>query len=182
MDELHKRPYTGHPGYQKMITATRKQFYWPGLKKDIAQYLAQCIECQQVKAEHRHPVGLLHPLPIPEWKWETISMDFITGLPTSTRQNDSIMVVVDKLSKTTHFIDVKSTYNTMEIANIFMKAIFRLHGLPKVVISNRVVKFTYDFWRTLFAGLGTQIQFSTAYHQEMDGQTKRLNQVLENML
>ena len=85
MDELHKRPYTGHPGYQKMITATRKQFYWHGLKKDIAKYLAQCIECQQVKAEHRHPAGLLHPLPIPEWKWETISMDFINGLPTSTK-------------------------------------------------------------------------------------------------
>jgi hypothetical protein len=104
MDELHKRPYTGHPGYQKMITATRKQFYWPGLKKDIAKYLAQCIECQQVKAEHRHPAGLLHPLPIPEWKWETISMDFITGLPTSTKHNDAIMVVVDKLSKSAHFI------------------------------------------------------------------------------
>jgi hypothetical protein len=85
MDELHKRPYTGHPGYQKMITTTRKQFYWPGLKKDIANYLAKCLECQQVKAEHRHPTGLLQPLPIPEWKWETISMDFITGLPKSTK-------------------------------------------------------------------------------------------------
>jgi hypothetical protein len=85
MDELHKRPYTSHPGYQKMITATRKKFYWLGLKKDIAKYLAQCIECQQVKVEHRHPSRLLHPLPIPEWKWETISMDFITGLPTSTK-------------------------------------------------------------------------------------------------
>jgi hypothetical protein len=85
MDELHKRPYTGHPGYQKMITATRKQFYWSGLKKDIAEYLAKCIECQQFKAEHRHPTRLLQPLPILEWKWETISMDFITGLPTSTK-------------------------------------------------------------------------------------------------
>jgi hypothetical protein len=116
MDELHKRPYTGHPGYQKMITATRKQFYWPGLKKDIAKYLSQCIECQQVKAEHRHPTGLLHPLPIPEWKWETISMDFITGLPTSTKQNDVVMVVVDKLSKSSHFIPVKSTCKAIDIA------------------------------------------------------------------
>jgi hypothetical protein len=114
-DELHKRPYTGHPGYQKMITATQKQFYWPRLKKDIAKYLAQCIECQQVKAKHRHPAGLLHPLPIPEWKWETISMDFITGLPTSTKQNDAIMVVVDKLSKSAHFIPVKSTCKAIDI-------------------------------------------------------------------
>jgi hypothetical protein len=85
MDEPHKRLYIGHPGYQKMITATRKQFYCLGLKKDIANYLAKCILCQQVKAEHQHPAGLLQPLPIPEWKWETISMDFITGLPTSAR-------------------------------------------------------------------------------------------------
>ena len=106
MDELHKRPYLGHPGYHKMITATRKQFYWPGMKKYIVEYLAKCIECQQVKAEHRHPARLLHPLPILEWKWETISMDFITGLPTSTKQNDAIMVVVDKLSKSTHFIPI----------------------------------------------------------------------------
>ena len=81
MDELHKRPYTGHLGYHKMITATRKQLYWPGLKKDLADYLAKCLECHQVKAKHQHLAGLLQPLPIPEWKWETISMDFITGLP-----------------------------------------------------------------------------------------------------
>jgi hypothetical protein len=76
MDELHKRPYTGHPGYQKMITSTKKQFYWPGLNKDIANSLATCLECQQVKAEHRHLAGLLQPLPILEWKRETISMDY----------------------------------------------------------------------------------------------------------
>jgi hypothetical protein len=116
LDELHKRPYSGHPRYPKMITTTRKQFYWPGLNKYIAKYLAKCTECQQVKAEHRHPVGLLQPLPIPELKWETISMDFITGLPTSTKQNDSIMVVVDNLSKSTHFIPVKSTCKAIHIA------------------------------------------------------------------
>jgi hypothetical protein len=116
LDEIHKRPYSSHPGYQKMITATRRQFYWPGMKKDIAEYLAKCIECQQVKAEHRHPVGLLQPLPIPEWKWETISMDFITRLPTSTKQNDTIMVVVDKLRNSSHFIPIKSTYKEIDIA------------------------------------------------------------------
>jgi hypothetical protein len=104
-----------------MITTTRKQFYWSGLKKDIAKYLAQCIECQQVK-EHRHLAGLLHPLPIPEWKWETISMDFVTGLPTSTKHNDAIMVVVDKLSKSSHFIPIKSNCKAIDIAQIFMKS------------------------------------------------------------
>jgi hypothetical protein len=137
MDELHKRPYTGHLGYQKMITTTRKQFYWPRLKMDIDDYLAKCIQCQQLKVEHRHLVRFLQPLPIPEWKWETISMDFITELPKSVKQNDVIMVVVDKLSKSSHFVPVKSTYKAIDIVNIFMKDIFRLHGMPRDIISDR---------------------------------------------
>jgi hypothetical protein len=99
LDELHKKPYSGHPGYHKLITMLRKEFYWPNMKGETAEYLARCLECQQVKVEHQHPARLLQPLPIPEWKWEVISMDFITGLPRSSKQNDSIMVVVDKLSK-----------------------------------------------------------------------------------
>jgi hypothetical protein len=120
-DEIHKRPYTGHPGYQKMITTTKRLFYWPGLKKDIVDYLAKFLECQQVKEKHQHPTGLLHPLPILVWKWETISMDFITTLPKSTKQNDTIMVVVDKLRKASHFIPNKSTCKAIYISNVFMK-------------------------------------------------------------
>eukprot|EP00253_Pinus_taeda_P022905 PITA_22905 len=94
----------GHPEYQKMIFALRKEFFWPGMKEEVAEYLAKCLEFQQVKAKNQHLVGLLHPRPISEWKWETISIDFITGLPKSRKKNDSIMVVMDKLSKFTHFI------------------------------------------------------------------------------
>jgi hypothetical protein len=169
LNELHKNPYFGHPGYQKMITMLRKEFYWPNMKGETVEYLAKCMECQQVKTEHQHPTGLLQPLPIPEWKWEIISMDFITSLPRSSKKNDSIMVVVDKLSKETHFILVKSTYKEINIADIFMKEIFRLHGIPKVVISDRDVKFTGNFWKALFKGLDTQLNFSTAYHPQTDG-------------
>jgi hypothetical protein len=168
LDELHERPYSSHPGYHKMITATRRQFYWPGLKKDIAEYLAKCIKYQQVKVEHRHPAGLLQPLPIPEWKWETISMDFITGLPTSTKHNDAIMVVVDELSKSAHFIPVKSTCKAIDIAQVFMKEIFRLHGMPKEIVSDRDMNFTSNFWKSLMAGLETKLFFSTAYHPQTD--------------
>eukprot|EP00253_Pinus_taeda_P028245 PITA_28245 len=182
MDEFHISHYAGHPGYQKMITAIRKEYFWPGMKKDIVEYLARCLECQQIKAEHQHPAGLLQPLPIPEWKWEIISMDFITGLPRTKKNNDSIMVVVDKLSKAAHFIPVQSTYRAAQIAHVFMQNIFRLHGLPKTIISNRDVKFTSVFWKTLFANLGTQLNFSTAYHPQTDGQTERVNQVVEDML
>ena len=109
-------------------------------------------------------------------------MDFITGLPVTWRQHDSIMVVVAKLKKESHFILVKSTHKTDDIANIFMKEIFKLHGLPKAIISDRDVKFTSKFWKGLFADLGTKLSFSTAYHPQTDGQTKRVNQVLEDML
>ena len=81
LNEMHKPPFAGHLGYQKMVTTLRKQFFWPGLKSDVVEYLSKCIECQQVKTEHGHLDGLLQPLPIPQWKWEIISLDFITGLP-----------------------------------------------------------------------------------------------------
>jgi hypothetical protein len=109
-------------------------------------------------------------------------MDFITGLPTSTKKNDTIMVVVDKLSKSAHFIPVKSHYKAIDIANIFMKEIFRLHGMPKNIVSDRDTKFTSNFWKSLMAGLETKLLFSITYHPQTDGQTERLNQILEDML
>ena len=147
-------------------------------EKDMAEYISRCMKCQQVKVEHQHPAGLLQPLPVPEWKWEVISMDFITGLPMTWRQHDSIMVVVDKLTKATHFIPVKSTHKTDDITKIFMKEIFKLHGFSKAIVSNRDAKFTSNFWKGLFADLGTKLNFSTAYHPQTDGQTERVNQEL----
>jgi len=109
-------------------------------------------------------------------------MDFITGLLRTKKNNDSIMVVVDKLSKATHFIHVQSTYRAVQIAHIFMHNVFKLHGLPRTIISDRDVKFTSAFWKTLFAELGTQLNFSTAYHPQTNGQTERVNQLVEDML
>ena len=136
-----------------MLTAIRKVYFRPSVHKNIAKYLNKYFECQQVKAEHRHPSGLLLPIIVPEWKWEVISVDFIIGLPRSKNHNYSIMVVVDKLSKSTHFIPMQYTYKTVQIADIFMREIF-----------SRDVKFTSAFWKNLFIGLHTQINFSTAYH------------------
>jgi hypothetical protein len=100
----------------------------------------------KVKVEHRYPAGLLQPIQIPEWKWEVISMDFITGFPKTVKQHDAIMVVVDKLSKATHFIPIKSNFKAIDIANVFMKEIFNLHVFPKTIISDRDTKFTSNFW------------------------------------
>jgi hypothetical protein len=109
-------------------------------------------------------------------------MDFITGLPKSTRQNDSIMVVVDKLSKSSHFIPVKSTCKEIDIANIFIKDIFRLHGMPKEIVFDRDRKFTSIFWKSLMAGFETKLFFSTAYYHQTNGNTERVNQILEDMI
>ena len=102
----------------------RKDYFWPNMKNELAEYIAKCFECQQVKTENQHPAGLLQPLPIPSWKWEIISLDFVTGLPKNQNLNDSIMVVVDKLSKAAHFIPIKTTYKAANIDDIFLKKNF----------------------------------------------------------
>jgi hypothetical protein len=167
--EMHNVPYARHPGYQKTMATVKSHYFWPGMKKDIGEYIARCMECQKVKAEHRHPAGLLQPLPIPEWKWEVVTMDFITGLPRTGKQHDSIMVVVDKLTKDAHFIPLKTTHKAADIANVFMKEVARLHEIPKTIVSNRDPKFTSNFWKGLFKGFGMNLNFSTTYHPESDG-------------
>jgi hypothetical protein len=119
--EMHNVPYDGHPGYQKTIAAVKRQYYWPGMKKEVVDFIAKYLECQKVKVEHRHPASLLQPLPIPEWKWEVLTMYFITKLPRTNKQHDSIMVVVDKLTKDAHFILVKLTHKTTNIVDVYMR-------------------------------------------------------------
>jgi hypothetical protein len=182
LKEMHNVPYVGHPGYQKTIAVVKSQYYWPGMKREIVEYIAKCLECQKVKAEHRHPVGLLQPFPIPEWKWEVVSMDFITKFPRTSKQHDSIMVVVDKLTKAAHFIPMKITHKETNVVDIYMREVARLHGIPKTIVSDRDPKFTSKFWKGLFKGFRTNLNFNTTYHPESDGKTERVNQVIEDML
>ena len=132
LNEIHKSPYSGHPGYKNTITMLHIDYFWSNMKNELAEYISRCFECQQVKTEHQHPSGLLQPLPITSWKWEIISLDFITDFPRNQNQNDSIMVVVDKLNKSTHFIPIKNTHKAANIVEIFMKQIFHLHGIHKL--------------------------------------------------
>ena len=127
------------------------------------------MECQKVKFEHRHPARLLQPLPIPEWKWDVVTMEFITKLPKMRLKNDAIMVVVDKLTKSTHCIPVNTTHKEANITNIYMKEVSRLHGIPKAIVSERDSKFTSNFWKGLFKGFGTSLNMSTTYHPRTDG-------------
>jgi len=116
LKKMHDVPYVGNLGYHKTITTIRSQFFWLGMKKDVADYITQCMECQNMKAKHSHPTGLLQSLPIIEKKWEVITMDFITGLPRTNKQHDSIMVVVEKLTNVVHFVPVKTTHTMANIS------------------------------------------------------------------
>ena len=152
------------------------------MKGDIAEHIALCDVCSRVKAEHQKPAGLLQPLPMPDWKWDRVGMDFITGLPRTRSGYDSIWVVVDHLTKVAHFIPVKTTYTSAKLAKIYMNRIVFLHGIPKSIVSDRGTQFTSHFWRQMHESLGTRLEFSTAFHPQTDGQTERVNQILEDML
>jgi len=180
--EAHDSAYSIHPGSTKMYLDLKEKFWWYGLKRDVATHVALCDTCQRVKAEHQRPAGLLQPLKIPEWKWEEVGMDFITGLPTTQRGFDSIWVIVDRLTKVAHFIPVKTKYTGAQLAELYMERIVCLHGVPKKIVSDRGTQFTSHFWHKLHESMDTKLQFSSAYHPQTDGQTERTNQILEDML
>jgi hypothetical protein len=125
---------------------------------------------------------LLQPLPTPEWKWEVVTMNFIMGFPRTGKLHDSIMVVVDKITKDAHFIPLKTTHKEADIVDILMREVARLHEIPKNIVSHRDLKFTSNFWKGLFKGFRMKLNFSTTYHLETDGQTGRINRVIEDML
>jgi hypothetical protein len=164
-----------------MYQELKEKYWWYGLKRDVATHVALCDVCQRVKAGHQKPAGLLQPLKVPEWKWEEISMDFIVGLPRTWDGYDLIWVIVDRLTKVAHFIPVKTTYSEAQLAELYMSRIVCVHGVPKI-ISDRGTQFTSRFWKSLHESMDTKLNFSSAYHPQMDGQMERKNQVLEDML
>jgi hypothetical protein len=137
MDEAHLSKFAMHPSSTKMYQDLKRNFWWTRMKREIAKYVSECDTCQRVKASHLRTSGTLQPLPIPYWKWEDISMDFIVGLPNTSQRYDSIWVIVDRLTKTAHFLPVHTTYNTRKYAKIYLDQIMRLHGIPKTIISDR---------------------------------------------
>nr|GFA60890.1 putative reverse transcriptase domain-containing protein [Tanacetum cinerariifolium] len=165
-----------------MYQDLRKLYWWPNMKADITTYVSQCLTCAKVKAEHLKPSGLLQQPKIPEWKWENVTMDFVTGLPRTPSGHDSIWVIVDRLTKSAYFLPKKKTDNIKKLAELYLKEIVCKHGVPVSVISDRDSLFTSRFWVSLQKALGTQLDLSIAYHLETDGQSKRTIQMLEDML
>ncbi|GJW43503.1 putative reverse transcriptase domain-containing protein [Tanacetum coccineum] len=182
MHESHKSKYSIHPGSDKMYQDLKKLYWWPNMKAEIATYVSKCLTCAKVKAEHQKPSGLLQQPEIPEWKWEKITMDFVSGLPRTPSGYDSIWVIVDRLTKSAHFLPMKKTDSIEKLAQLYLKEIVCKHGVPTSIISDRDSLFTSRFWKSLQEAMGTQLDMSTAYHPETDGQSERTIQTLEDML
>ncbi|GJR97600.1 putative nucleotidyltransferase, ribonuclease H [Tanacetum coccineum] len=182
MTEAHSSPFSIHPGSTKMYHDLKQHFWWSGMKRDVATFMSKYLICQQVKIEHQRASGLLQPLEIPIWKWDEISMDFVTGLPQTQRKHDSIWVVVDRLTKSAHFLPIHKDYPISKLAEMFQQEIVRLHGTPSAIVSDKDPHFMSRFWKGLQKAWGTRLKFSTAFHPETDGQSERTIQTLEDML
>ncbi|GJW08985.1 putative reverse transcriptase domain-containing protein [Tanacetum coccineum] len=182
MHESHKSKYSIHPGSDKMYQDMKKLYWWPNMKADIATYVSKCLTCAKVKAEHQRPSGLLVQPKIPEWKWDNITMDFVTKLPKSSQGYDTIWVIVDRLTKSAIFTPMRETDPLDKLARMYLKEVVTRHGIPVLIICDRDPRFASNFWRSLQNALGTNLDMSTAYHPQTDGQSERTIQTLEDML
>jgi hypothetical protein len=179
--ELHTSPLGGKSGFLKTYHRVKKDFFGDGLKTNVQRFVAECLVCQQNKVETIKTPGLLQPLSIPSQRWEEVSMDFITGLPKS-KGKSVIMVIVDRLTKYAHFCALFNPIKASRVATSFMEIVQKLHGSPKIIVSDRDPIFTGHFWTELFSCLGTQLAHSSSHHPQSDGQTKIVNKCLEGYL
>ncbi|GJX01780.1 putative reverse transcriptase domain-containing protein [Tanacetum coccineum] len=182
MHESYKSKYSIHSGSDKMYQDMKKLYWWPNMKADIATYVSKCLTCAKVKAEHQRPSGLLVQPEIPQWKWDNITMDFITKLPKSSQGYDTIWVIVDRLTKSAIFTPMRETDSMEKLARMYLKEVVTRHGIPVSIICDRDPRFASNFWRSLQKALGTNLDMSTAYHPQTDGQSERTIQTLEDML
>lgn len=161
--EHHSTPVGGHSGGERTYQRLKQAFFWKGMKQDVLHFVAGCDVCQRHKNENVASPGLLQPLPIPDRLWSDISMDFVEGLPNSSNKN-VILVIVDRLSKYAHFLALSHPYTATTVAQLFLDNIFKLHGMPQSIVSDRDTIFISTFWKELFRLQGTTLNLSTAYH------------------
>lgn len=182
ISESHVSALSGHIGFIRTLANVRVNFWWPNMYVNTLEFVNNCGDCQRNKTPPVKPAGKLQPLQIPERRWASVSTDFITGLPKTKNGYDAICVFVDRLSKMVHFAPTTTDVNAEEFADLFFDNIVRLHGMPSDIVSDRGSVFTSVFWKHYCKRFGTGLSMSTAYHPQSDGQTERLNRVLEDML
>lgn len=178
----HAAPFAGHMGVTKTLELLQRYCWWPKMAQDVKNFIQKCDVCQRVKASQQPPAGLLQPLPVPSQKWWVVTMDLITDLPPTKDGSDSILVFVDKLTKMVHLAKTTKTCSSTEVARLFVENVCRLHGPPRVVISDRDPRFTANFFKVVAQMLGMDHYMSTAFHPQTDGQTERVNRVVEDYL
>ncbi|GBG73111.1 hypothetical protein CBR_g12827 [Chara braunii] len=177
--EFHDQAAAGHMGFHKTLARVSRLSVWPKRKDFVKDYVAECPTCQEVNSANHLPYGLLQPLPIPEGRWQSISMDFIGPLrPPTPRGHDAILVFVNRFTKRARFVPCRYAISACEVADIVFDRVVRDHGLPLSIISDRDPRFTSRFWRRLHEVYGTQLRFSSSYHSETDGQTEITNKTL----
>jgi hypothetical protein len=180
--ELHDAGYSGHCGVTKTHKALQRSFWWPHMLRDVTKYISTCITCQRNKASSLKPAGVLHPLPIPDQPWDSVSMDFIVQLPRTGKGHDAIVVFVDRLTKMVHLAPTSTSVTSEDTANLLWEKVFKHHGVPLNIVSDRGSVFTSQFMAELVRLLGTKQNLTTAFHPQSDGQTERVNRVLEDMI
>lgn len=181
LHEVHDTKVGGHSGILRTLKKLRSNFYWPGMHQSVQDYIHGCETCQKVKVETLSPAGLLQPLPIPCQVWDDITLDFIERLPLSQGQ-DTILVVVDRLSKSAHFLTLSHPFTAKTVAAKFVEGVIKLHGMPKSIVSDRDPIFISNFWQEFFKMSGTKLKLSSAYHPQTDGQTEVVNRCVEQYL
>ncbi|GJY95908.1 putative reverse transcriptase domain-containing protein [Tanacetum coccineum] len=182
MHESQKSKYSIHPGSDKMYQDMKKIYWWTNMKADIATYVSKCLTYAKVKAEHQRPSGLLVQPKIPQWKWDNITMYFFTKLPKSSQGYDTIWVIVDRLTKSAIFVPIRETGPMEKLARMYLKEVVTRHEIPVSIICDRDPRFASNLWRSLQKALCTNLDMSTAYHPQNDGQSERTIQTLEYML
>ncbi|KAG3020775.1 hypothetical protein PC120_g9066 [Phytophthora cactorum] len=179
--EVHDTPVSGHLGREETYDSVSMMYWWPKLYKWVGTYVLTCETCQRTKSSP-HAAAPLASLPVPTGCWQSISIDFVFGLPKDMAGNTGIVVFVDRLSKMAHLAAVPDTIDGEGTALLFLDRVFRQHGLPEAIVSDRDPRFTAKFWKSLFQVLGTRLDMSTADHPQTDGQTERVNRVVEDIL
>ncbi|GJR03727.1 putative reverse transcriptase domain-containing protein [Tanacetum coccineum] len=164
MDETYKSKYSVHLGADKMYYDLKDKYWWSGIKKDIVVYVSKCLTYLKVKVEHQRPSGLLQQHEIPEWKWEGMAMDFVTKLPRTSSGHDTIWVILDRLTKTAHFLPMREDYKMDRLARLYLNEIVARHGVPISIISDHDSRFTSRFCQSMQEALGTRLDMSMSYH------------------
>ena len=180
--EHHDGALSGHPGRDRTIAALRKRYWWKSLDADTTKYVEECPACQLSKSSTLREAGLHHPLPVPDRTWSSISMDFVTGLPSTERGHDAVLVIVDRLSKMVHLVATSTRVTSAETFDMLATHVLGRHGVPDTIVSDRDPRFTGHFWQDVTRLLGVRLNMSTAFHPRTNGQTERFNRVLEETL